>query len=118
MIAAHGQLRVYVATRPVDFRKGMDGLALAVQEMMGLNPFCGAAFVFRAKRADRIKLIWWDGTGLCLMAKRLEQGSFRWPRIQEGVMRLTAAQLGALLEGLDWRRVHGGRRPIAPQIAA
>ena len=74
--------------------------------------------MFRAKRADRIKLIWWDGTGLCLMAKRLEQGAFKWPRIQEGVMRLTAAQLGALLEGLDWRRVHGGRRPITPQIAA
>lgn len=75
-------------------------------------------YVFRAKRADRIKLIWWDGTGLCLMAKRLEQRTFRWPRIQEGVLRLTAAQLGALLEGLDWRRVHGGRRSIAPRIAA
>lgn len=84
----------------------------------GGKPYSGVIYVFRAKRADRIKLIWWDGTGLCLMAKRLEQGSFRWPRIQEGVMRLTAAQLGALLEGLDWRRVHGGRRPIAPRIAA
>ncbi|WP_156454591.1 IS66 family insertion sequence element accessory protein TnpB, partial [Erythrobacter sp. CCH5-A1] len=71
----------------------------------GGKPYSGVIYVFRAKRADRIKLIWWDGTGLCLMAKRLEQGSFRWPRIQEGVMRLTAAQLGALLEGLDWRRV-------------
>ena len=80
--------------------------------------YSGVIYVFRAKQADQIKLIWWDGTGLCLMAKRLEQGSFRWPRIQEGVMRLTAAQLGAWLEGLDWRRVNGGRRPIAPQIAA
>jgi transposase len=64
MIAPHGQLRVYVATRPVDFRKGMDGLALAVQEIMGLDPFCGAAFVFRAKRADRIKILIWDRTGM------------------------------------------------------
>ena len=53
----------------------------------------------------------WDGTGLCLMAKKLESGGFKWPGIQDGVMRLTAAQLAALLEGLDWRRVHGGRRP-------
>lgn len=80
-------------------------------------PFSGVIYVFRAKRSDRIKLIWWDGTGLCLMAKKLEQGGFRWPGIQDGVMRITAAQLGALLEGLDWRRVHGGRRPQAPQIA-
>ncbi|WP_205525234.1 MULTISPECIES: IS66 family insertion sequence element accessory protein TnpB [unclassified Novosphingobium] len=107
-----------VATKPVDFRKGADSLAALVAAEYGGKPYSGVIYVFRAKRADRIKLIWWDGTGLCLMAKRLEQGSFRWPRIQEGVMRLTAAQLGALLEGLDWRRVHGGRRPIAPRIAA
>lgn len=81
------------------------------------DPYSGVIYVFRAKRSDRIKLVWWDGTGLCLMAKRLEAGGFKWPAIQDGVMRLTAAQLGALLEGLDWRRVHGGRRPIAPQIA-
>jgi len=70
MIAPHGQLRVYVATRPVDFRKGMDGLALAVQEMMGLDPFCGAAFVFHAKRADRIKILGQDGHGAGAQAPR------------------------------------------------
>ena len=118
MIVPPTGIRVLVATKPVDFRKGMDGLAAYVQEAFKADPFSGVIYVFRAKRADRIKLIWLDGTGLCLMAKRLEQGTFHWPRIQEGVMRLTAAQLGALLEGLDWRRVHGGRRPIAPQIAA
>ena len=106
-----------VATRPVDFRKGAEGLAALVKAEMGADPFSGTIYVFRAKRSDRTKLVWWDGTGLCLMAKRLESGGFKWPAIQDGVMRLTAAQLGALLEGLDWRRVHGGRRPIAPQIA-
>ena len=118
MIGPAPGTKVMVATRPVDFRKGADSLAALVAAEYGGKPFSGVIYVFRAKRADRIKLIWWDGTGLCLMAKRLEQGAFRWPRIQEGVMRLTAAQLGALLEGLDWRCVHGGRRPIAPQIAA
>jgi transposase len=80
-------------------------------------PHSGVVYVFRAKKADRVKLIWWDGTGLCLMAKRLEQGVFHWPAIHDGVMRLTSAQFGALLEGLDWRRVHAGRRPQAPQLA-
>lgn len=105
--------RVMVATRPVDFRKGPDALAALVSAQYGGDAFSGVIYVFRAKRADRIKLIWWDGTGLCLMAKRLEQGGFKWPGMQDGVMRLSAAQLGALLEGLDWRRVHGGRRPHA-----
>jgi len=117
MIGIGPGTRVMVATRPVDFRKGADSLAALVGAEYGSDPYSGFIYVFRAKRADRIKLIGWDGTGLCLMAKRLESGGFKWPGIQDGVMRLTAAQLGALLEGLDWRRVHGGRRPIAPQIA-
>jgi transposase len=117
MIGPGTEARVLVATRPVDFRKGADSLAAMVKAQLGADPFSGVVYVFRAKKADRVKLVWWDGTGLCLMAKRLEDGRFRWPGIQDGVMRLTAAQLGALLEGLDWRRVHAGRRPIAPQIA-
>ncbi len=84
---------------------------------MKANPFSGAVYVFRAKRADRIKLIFWDGTGVCLFAKRLEDGKFRWPKIEDGVIRLTAAQLSALLEGLDWRRVHEVKEVTAP-IAA
>lgn len=71
----------------------------------------------RAKRADRIKLIFWDGTGVCLYAKRLEDGEFRWPKVHDGMMRLTAAQLSALLEGLDWRRVHEARRTRVPAQA-
>ena len=70
--------RVLVATRPVDFRKGMDGLAALVTAELGGQPYSGVVYVFRAKKADRIKLIWWDGTGLCLMAKRLENGRFSW----------------------------------------
>ena len=63
-----------VATKPVDFRKGMDGLAALVREAMGADPFCGVVYVFRAKRADRVKLLFWDGTGVGLFAKRLEEG--------------------------------------------
>ncbi len=84
---------------------------------LGADPFGGAVFVFRAKRADRIKLVFWDGTGLCLYAKRLEDGEFRWPKVHDGVMRLSSAQLGALLEGLDWRRVHQARRTRTPVAA-
>src|SRR5450755_3830662 len=73
MIGPTGAIRVMVATKPVDFRKGADGLAALVRETMIADPFSGAVYVFRAKRADRIKLIFWDGTGLCLFAKRLEE---------------------------------------------
>ena len=100
-----GPVRVLVATKPVDFRKGMDGLAALVKEQLRADPFSGVIFCFRARRADRVKLVFWDGTGLCLFAKRLEGGKFRWPRIEDGVMRLTPAQLSALVEGLDWARV-------------
>lgn len=103
-----------VATRPVDFRKGAEGLAALVRETMQADPFSGAVYVFRAKRADRVKLIYWDGTGVCLFAKRLEDGRFCWPKIEDGVIRLTAAQFSALLEGLDWRRVHDANEVHAP----
>ncbi len=114
MIGPNGAVRVMVATRPVDFRKGAEGLAALVRETIGADPFSGAVYVFRAKRADRVKLIYWDGTGVCLFAKRLEDGSFRWPNVQDGVIRLSAAQLSALVEGLDWRRVHEARDTPAP----
>lgn len=106
MIAPGNNVQVFVATKPVDFRKGADGLAALVQESLSADPFCGAIYVFRSKRANRVKLLCWDGTGICLFAKRLEEGHFRWPRIADGVMRLSAAQLQALVEGLDWARVH------------
>ena len=117
MIAPPGGAKVLVATKPVDFRKGAEGLAALVKDRMKLEPFSGVVFVFRAKRADRIKLLWWDGTGVCLLAKRLEDGQFRWPKVEDGTMRLSAAQLSALLEGLDWRRVHESRRTRVPVAA-
>ena len=117
MIVPPTGVRVLVATKPVDFRKGMDGLAAYVQEAFGLDPFSGIVFVFRAKRGDRVKLLFWDQTGLCLLTKRLEDGRFRWPQVQDGTLRLSPAQLSALLEGLDWSRVHARRvvRPTATQ---
>ena len=115
MFGHGGAVKVFVATRPVDFRKWMDGLALAVQEMFGLDPFCGAVFVFRSKRADRIKLLVWDQTGMVLVLKRLEGGKFVWPQVQDGVMRVSSAQLAALFGGVDWRLVRPERvrRPVA-----
>jgi transposase len=118
MIGPAGAIRVMVATRPVDFRKGAEGLAALVRETMQTDPFSGAIYVFRAKRADRVKLIFWDGTGVCLFAKRLQDGAFRWPRIEDGVIRLSAAQFSALIEGLDWRRVHAAKQTQAPLQAS
>lgn len=117
MIVAPSGVRVLVATKPVDFRKGIDGLAALVQEQLRLDPYAGTVFVFRAKRADRIKLLVWDGSGLVLVYKRLESSRFQWPKVDDGVMRLSPAQLSALLEGLDWRRVHARRvaRPTVTQ---
>ncbi len=107
MISVPPGSRIVVATQPVDFRRGMDGLASLVQQQLRADPFAGDLFVFRSRRMDRIKIVVWDGTGLCLFAKRIE-GRFTWPPIRDGVMALTAAQLAMLLEGLDWSRV----RPV------
>ena len=117
MIGPTGAVRVMVATKPVDFRKGAEGLAALVRETMRADPFDGAIYVFRAKRADRIKLVFWDGTGVCLFSKRLEDSEFRWPKIADGVMRLSAAEFSALLEGLDWKRVHAAKDTLAPTLA-
>lgn len=118
MIGPSGAIRVMMATKPVDFRKGAEGLAALVREKMRGDPFSGVIYVFRAKRADRVKLIFWDGTGMVLVAKRLEDGAFRWPQVQDGVLQLSAAQFQALLEGLDWRRVHELRRAVVPVAAS
>jgi transposase len=101
--------RVLVATKPVDFRKGATGLMALVRDAGG-DPFSGALYVFRAKRADRIKIVWWDGSGLCLFAKRLDEDRFRWPKFADGVIKLSWAQLTALVDGMEWTRIHALRR--------
>ena len=106
MIAVPAGVKVLVATKPVDFRKGGDGLMALVRETLGQDPFSGTIFVFRAKRADRVKIVVWDGSGLVLFWKRLEQGAFKWPPVTDGTMRLTSAQLAALVDGMDWSRLH------------
>jgi transposase len=106
MIAIPAGVRILVATKPVDFRRGADSLAALVREQLQHDPFSGMIFIFRAKRADRLKILAWDGSGLVLFWKRLEQNSFRWPPISDGVMRLSASQVAALVDGLDWSRLH------------
>jgi len=96
--------RVWIAAGVTDMRRGFDGLAAIVQSTLELDPFSGHVFVFRGRRGDRIKVLWWSGDGLCLLAKRLEQGRFVWPSADSGCICLTTAQLSMLLEGIDWRR--------------
>ncbi|PVA05262.1 IS66 family insertion sequence element accessory protein TnpB [Thalassorhabdomicrobium marinisediminis] len=110
-------VRILVATKPVDFRKGHDGLAALVQSMLAEDPFTGTVFVFRSKRADRLKILFWDGSGLVMAYKRLEESTFTWPAIRDGAMTLNRAQFEALFAGLDWRRVRSleARRPAVAE---
>src|SRR6202007_398705 len=106
MIAAPAGVKVLVATKPVDFRKGADGLAARVAEQLRHDPFSGTIFVFRSKRADRLKILVWDGSGLVMLWKRLEQNAFRRPPIRDRVMRLSTSQRAALVDVLDWSSLH------------
>jgi transposase len=114
MIGLSAGTRVWIAAGVTDMRKGFDGLAAVVQTVLQENPFSGQVFVFRGRRGDRVKLLWWDGDGLCLFAKRLDRGHFVWPRAEAGCVHLSTAQLSMLLEGIDWRRP---RRTHAPLFA-
>src|SRR3954451_8880831 len=111
VIAVPPGVRILLAARPVDFRKGMDGLAALVQQALRADPFAGEVFIFRPKRADRVKILVYDGTGLVLVTKRLEAGRFSWPSPADGVVRLSAAQLATLLEGLPWHRLRPRATP-------
>jgi transposase len=115
MIAVPSGTQVWLAAGVTDMRKGMDGLAALVQTTLSENPFGGHVFVFRGRRGDLLKLLWFDGDGLCLFAKRLERGRFVWPQAQSGTVSLSAAQLSMLLEGIDWRRP---QRTWRPEVAA
>ena len=114
MIGLPAGTKVWLACGVTDMRKGFDGLAALVQLSLHEDPFSGQLFVFRGRRGDRVKILWWDGDGLCLFAKRLERGRFVWPKATEGTVHLTQAQLSMLLEGIDWRRP---LRTQAPQLA-
>lgn len=105
MIAVRSDLKVVMATQPVDFRKSVHTLSALVSEALRVSPYCGNVFVFRSKRADRVKLLLWDGSGMVLVTKWLQQGRFTWPPIRDGVVYLTTTQLTMLLDGLDWTRV-------------
>ena len=111
MIGLPGGTQVWLAAGATDMRKGFDGLAMVAQETLRADPFSGHVFVFRGRRGDLIKVLWWSGDGLCLFAKRLERGRFIWPRTGAGVACLTAAQLAMLLEGIDWRHPARTWRP-------
>jgi len=95
--------RVWLVAGITDMRKGFDGLATVVKTQIDADPLSGHLFVFRGRRGDRIKILWWDGDGLCLYAKRLERGTFVWPQARSGQVHLSVAQLSMLLEGIDWR---------------
>lgn len=115
MIGLPAGTRIWIACGVTDMRKGFDGLAALVQTQLHEDAFSGQLFVFRGRRGDRIKLLWWDGDGLCLLAKRLERGKFIWPQAKDGTVHLSTAQLSMLLEGIDWRRP---QRTQAPQLSA
>jgi transposase len=102
---------IRVAAGITDMRCGFNGLAAKVQTALEEDPFSGHVFVFRGRRGDIIKILWWSGDGLCLLAKRLERGRFIWPQASSGTICLTQAQLSMLLEGIDWRRPERTQRP-------
>jgi len=111
MIPFPGGARVWLATGRTDMRKGMDGLALLVQEALERDPHSGHLFVFRGRRGDLLKVLWHDTQGMCLFVKRLEHGRFVWPSPADGVVTISPAQLGCLLEGIDWRHPQRSWRP-------
>jgi len=106
--------RIWIAAGVTDMRRGFDGLSAQVQTVLNEQPFSGHVFAFRGRRGDIVKLLWWDGDGLCLFSTRLERGRFIWPKADSGTVSLSRAQLSMLLEGIDWRRPE---RTFQPQIA-
>ena len=114
MIPVPSGVRVWLAVGRTDMRRGMNGLSLQVQETLGRDPFAGGLFVFRGARGDLVKILWHDGLGLSLYAKRLERGRFVWPSAVNGAVAISAAQLAYMLDGIDWRNpVHTFRPELA-----
>lgn len=114
MIELPAKTHIWIAAGVTDMRCGFQGLSALVQTRLEQSPFSGHVFAFRGRRGDLIKVLWWDGDGLCLFAKRLERGRFIWPQATDSTVSLTRAQLSMLLEGIDWRRPV---RTAEPQLA-
>jgi len=113
MIGLPAGTKIWLAAGVTDMRAGMNGLAAKAQTALAADPFRGHVFLFRGRRGDMIKVVWWSGDGLCLLAKRLERGRFVWPQAASGSVALTQAQLSMLLEGIDWRRPERTWRPTS-----
>jgi len=113
MIPVPTGVRVWLATGHTDMRRGMNGLALQVQEALARDPHAGDLYVFRGRRGDLVKILWHDGLGMSLYAKRLERGRFIWPSPADGVVPISAPQLAYMLEGIDWRNPQRTYRPLA-----
>lgn len=111
MIGVPSNARVWIAAGVTDMRCGFNSLAAKVESVLQKDPFSGHIFLFRGRRGDLLKALYWSDGGLCLLAKRLEKGRFAWPRAQGGVVALTTAQLSLLLEGFDWREPVDAARP-------
>jgi transposase len=112
MIPVPVQTKVWLAAGVTDMRKGFNSLSALAERVLEQDPFSGHLFVFRGRRGDLIKVIWWDGQGACLFSKRLERGRFVWPSPAEGKVSVSSAQLAMLLEGIDWRAPHWTWRPL------
>ena len=113
MIPVPTNTKVWLAAGVTDMRKGFNGLSALAETVLTQNPYCGHLFVFRGRRGDLIKVIWFDGQGACLFSKRLEKGRFVWPSAKDGKLSLTPAQLSMLLEGIDWRMPQRTWRPLS-----
>jgi transposase len=113
VIPIPSNVRVWIATGHTDMRRGMQGLALQVQEHLKRDPHAGDLYIFRGRRGDLAKVLWHDGIGLSLYAKRLDRGKFVWPSAKEGVVSISAAQMAYMLEGIDWRNPQLTWRPAS-----
>ena len=111
MIPVPSGVRVWLAVGHTDMRRGMNSLAVQVQEVLGRDPHAGDLYVFRGKRGHLIKILWHDGIGMSLYAKRLEHGRFLWPSLADGTLAISAAQLAYMLDGIDWRNPRHTFRP-------
>lgn len=112
MIPVPAQTKVWLAAGVTDMRKQFNGLSALAESVLKQDPFSGHLFVFRGRRGDLIKIVWWDGQGACMFSKRLETGRFVWPSAADGKVTISAAQLSMLLEGIDWRTPQRTWRPL------